>query len=59
MEELTNDIDFDSWFDIFQERCQKSGYRGPIDKYSFEWEWESGKTPEAAADEFVEEMNAD
>lgn len=54
---ISDDIDFDQWFDIFQDKAKNLGYTGPIDKYSFEAEWEDGKTPEASADEFVEEMN--
>lgn len=54
---ITDDIDFDQWFDIFQDKAKNLGYTGPIDKYSFEAEWEDGKTPEASAEEFVEEMN--
>lgn len=51
------DFDFDTWFDIFQDKCRSLGYEGPIDKYSFEWNWEDDETPEYAAEEFVKEMN--
>lgn len=52
-----NDLEFDEWFDLFSRRCRTYGYNGPIDKYSFEWNWEEGETPEYAAEQFVKEMN--
>jgi len=55
--EKIHDLDFDSWFDIFQDKCKALDYHGPIDKYSFEWDWENEKTPEESAEEFVKEMN--
>jgi len=51
------DMEFDEWFDIFVANCKSQGYKGPIDKYSFECDWEDGQTPEYAAQEFVKEMN--
>lgn len=54
---LTDDMDFDQWFDIFVDETKKLGYTGPIDKYSFESEYEAGETPESAAESFVREMN--
>lgn len=51
------DMEFDQWYDIFLGKCNSLGYSGAIDKYSFEWNWEDGETPEFAAEEFVKEMN--
>lgn len=53
-----NDFSFDEWFDIFVDEVRKLNYRGPIDKGSFESEWESDITPEEAAKQFVDEMNS-
>jgi hypothetical protein len=50
------ELDFDVWFDIFQDKCRSLGYNGLIDKYTFEWNWKEGETPEKAAEEFVTEM---
>lgn len=50
------DFSFDEWFDLFKDKCKTLNYSGPIDKYSFEWDWEQGKTAEAAAEDFVKEM---
>ena len=52
-----NDLSFNEWFDLFTSICDSLGYDGPIDKYSFEWNWEEGETPEKAANDFVGEMN--
>lgn len=49
-------LDFDSWFNIFTDKARKLEYQGPIDKYSQEWDWHYGKTPEASAEDFVKEM---
>ena len=48
---------FDEWFDVFLDKVRASGYNGPVDKYSFEWNWEDGETPEYAAEEFVNEID--
>lgn len=50
--------DFESWFDIVIDKCNSLGYEGPIDKGTFEDEYEMNpdKSPEAAAEEFVKEM---
>ena len=50
---------FEEWFDLFAERLRiHHGYTGPIDKYSFESEYEIElKTPEAAAQDFYDEIN--
>ena len=56
--DITDDLSFDEWFDIFTDKCRQLGYTGPIDKYTFESDYEvEGKTPEFAAEEFVAEMN--
>lgn len=49
------DYDFDTWFELFVDKCRQLNYVGPIDKYSFEWNWEDGETPEGAAELFVKE----
>lgn len=56
MEEMIQDFDFDTWFDLFADRCKLLGYYGPIDKYSFEADYEDGETPEFAAERFVSEV---
>ena len=48
--------EFDIWFDIFLGHTKILGYTGPVDKYTFEWNWEDGETPEYAAEQFVKEM---
>lgn len=66
MEESENNFneeefgDFDTWFDIFQSEMRNThSYGGPIDKYAFESEYEEGKSPEQAANDWFVEMNAD
>jgi len=54
---MEQDFDFDTWYDIFVNKCRSLGYKGDIDKYSFEWNYEDGETPEKAAEDFVNEMN--
>jgi len=59
MNDTTQDFEFDEWFDLFKKHCLlELGYSGPIDKYTFEWNWEDGETPEYAAEEFVKEMKS-
>lgn len=50
------ELSFEEWFDIFIDKCSSLGYDGPIDKGTFEMEYEMDKSPEAAAGEFVNEM---
>ncbi len=53
-------LDFNNWFDIFSEFCTNQlHYYGPIDRGTFEFNWESGEWPEDAARVFVKEMNED
>ena len=54
---MEQDFDFDTWFDLMMDKCRSLGYNGTIDKYTFEWNWEEGETPEKAAEDFVKEMN--
>ena len=54
---IADDLTFDEWFDIFHGTVNKLGYFGPVDKYTFESDYETGKTPEASAKEFVDEIN--
>ena len=49
---------FDEWFDSFVENCRILGYSGPIDKYTFESDYEDGEYPDTSAEEFVKEMNS-
>ena len=49
--------DFDEWFDHFTMELEQKGYKGPVDKYSFEWNWEDEQSPEYAAYEFLKEIN--
>jgi len=50
---------FDEWFDMFADKSRAMGYQGPIDRDSANSEFEQGKTPEEAAQEFVKEMSED
>lgn len=50
------DFDFDTWFDFFLVACKRLEYTGAVDKYTLEWNWEDGETPEYAAEQFVKEM---
>ena len=55
---ITDDMSFDEWFDIFVDTAKNLGYDGPIDKYTFESDYAiDNRTPEAAAKLFVNEMN--
>lgn len=54
---ITDDLSFDQWYEVFVQTCIDLGYTGPMDKYSFEWNFEDGETPEAAAKNFVDQMN--
>lgn len=55
--DIQQDLSFDEWFDIFKSTCLlEHGYQGPIDKYTFEWNYEEGETPEYAAANFIQEM---
>jgi hypothetical protein len=56
--DITDDMDFDQWFDIFTDCVRKLGHKGPIDKYAFEWDYEDGKTPEYSAEEWMKEMKS-
>lgn len=51
------EIEFDEWFDLFVDYLRRLGYNGPIDKHSFEDEFEAGKAPEESASEFFNEIN--
>lgn len=55
--DINDDLTFDQWFDIFQDEVRSKGYSGPLDKYSFESDYEETKTPEAAASEFIEDIS--
>ena len=55
---IADDLNFDEWFEIFLSTTQKLGYSGPVDKYTFEADFDEGKTPESSAKDFVDEMNS-
>jgi len=57
-DDIQLDFDFEEWFDIFIDECKRLGYTGAADKYSFENDWETGKTPSESAQSFVSEMLA-
>lgn len=45
--------DFDDWYEIFYRVVRKDyGYTGPLDKLTFEADYEEGKTPGLAARDF-------
>jgi hypothetical protein len=54
---FSDDLSFEEWFAIFQDKCKALGYEGPIDKYGVEVYYEEENTPEHAAELFVAEMN--
>jgi hypothetical protein len=54
---MEKQLTFDNWFDIFTDEVTKLGYLGPIDKDTFESNYENDKSPEDSAKEFVKEMN--
>ena len=57
--DILDDLDFDLWFDLFSDIVKKEHrYRGPIDKYGVEGYYDEAKTPELAAQLFMDEMNA-
>lgn len=43
--DMENDLSFDEWFDIFMDEVKKLNYCGPVDKYTFEPEFEDGRAP--------------
>ena len=47
---------FTEWFDVFQSKLDQMGYQGPIDRHTFECEWEEGKDPYDSAELFYEEI---
>jgi len=53
---MNENLNFDEWFDLFKNETRKLNYNGPIDKYTFENDYEEGKSPEISAEEFVKEM---
>ena len=55
---MNEDLSFDEWFGIFTDKTKSLGYVGEIDKYTFEADYDEGKTPEFSAEEFVNEMNS-
>lgn len=51
-------FDFDTWFDLFTSHLKKKGYTGPLDKETFEEDYEDGKSPEEAGDKYYDEYLA-
>jgi len=33
---LNDDLSFDDWFSLFQDKARMLGHNGPLDKYSYE-----------------------
>jgi len=52
MEEVT----FDDWYALFVEQVRKLGYKGPVDKSSFNDIFDEDVSPEDAAADFVTAM---
>jgi hypothetical protein len=48
---------YEQWFDCFYERVNQLGYHGPVDRGTFESDFENGIDPYNAAKDFVIEMN--
>lgn len=49
------ELDFDTWFDIFASCLVKKGYKGAIYKETFEQDYDEGKSPENSAEEYYNE----
>ena len=39
-------------FDEFTIKLEQAGYKGPVDKYTFEWNWKEKQSPDYAAISF-------
>lgn len=48
---------FEQWFEVFTDKVRQMGYKGSIDKETFEGDYEYGRTPDFSAKSFVREMN--
>jgi hypothetical protein len=57
MDEQILDFEFDEWFDLMSDHLKTLGYTGMLDKNSFEFYWETGETPEYAAERYFLEYN--
>lgn len=57
MDEHILDFEFDEWFDLMSDHLKTLGYTGTLEKPCFEFAWETGETPEKAANDFWEEYN--
>lgn len=49
---------FDEWFEAFKKEVASLNYHGPIDKDSFQDDFDNDVDPGVAAEEFVKEMNS-
>jgi len=47
---MNQEFDFETWFDIFQDKCKSLGYEGPLDREIFKEDYDAGLTPEEAAE---------
>jgi hypothetical protein len=48
---------FDLWFDLLIDCLKRLGYKGPIDKESFQEDYDEGKTPEEVALTFSDDIS--
>lgn len=52
------EVSFEEWFDAFKEFVRMEfNYHGPVDRETFEGDFEEGLDPRETAKNFVEEMN--
>ena len=54
---MEQEFDFDTWFDIYHDKCRSLGWEGMIDRGSAQMDYDMEQTPEEAAESFVTEMN--
>ena len=52
-----NDMDFETWYDIYMDECRKLNYVGRFDRESAYIAYDDDRSPEFAADQFVKEIN--
>ena len=53
---MNEEMDYEEWFPIFVTAVRATGYKEPIEFGTYEAEYSTGQTPEAAAQEFVKEI---
>jgi len=54
---MEEEFDFDTWFDLYVDKCRQLGWKGAIDRGSAQMDYELCKTPEEAAEYFVRGIN--